>query len=37
LNTKDNDDLLYQAHTERIPALKSPVAIILEPVIEKKK
>jgi hypothetical protein len=37
LNTKDNDDLLYQAHTERIPALKTPVAVILEPVIEKKK
>jgi hypothetical protein len=37
LNTKDNDDLLYQAHTERIPALKTPVAVILEPVIAKKK
>lgn len=36
LNTKDNDDLLYQAHTERIPALKTPVAVILEPVVEKK-
>lgn len=37
LNTKDNDDLAYEAHTERIPALKTPVMIILEPVIEKKK
>lgn len=37
LNTKDNDDLLYQAHTERIPALKTPVAVILEPVVAKKK
>jgi hypothetical protein len=37
LNTKDNDDLAYEAHTERIPALKTPVTIILEPVIEKKK
>ena len=37
LNTKDNDDLVYQAHTERIPALKTPVTIILEPVIAKKK
>jgi hypothetical protein len=37
LNTKDNDDLLYQAYAERIPALKTPVAVILEPVIEKKK
>lgn len=37
LNTKDNDDLVYDAHTQRIPALKTPVTLILEPVIEKKK
>jgi hypothetical protein len=37
LNTKDNDDLAYEAHTERIPALKTPVTVILEPVLEKKK
>jgi hypothetical protein len=37
LNTKDNDDLIYDAHTARIPALKTPVTLILEPVIEKKK
>jgi len=37
LNTKDNDDLMFQAHTERIPALKTPVVVILEPVIAKKK
>jgi hypothetical protein len=36
LNTKDNDDLAFEAHTERIPPLKTPVTIILEPVIEKK-
>jgi hypothetical protein len=37
LNTKDNDDLIYHAHTERIPALKTPVTVILEPVLAKKK
>lgn len=37
LNTKDNDDLAYEAHTERIPAMKTPVTLILEPVVEKKK
>ena len=37
LNTKDNDDLIYQAHTERIPALKTPVTVILEPMLAKKK
>jgi hypothetical protein len=37
LNTKDNDDLVYDAHTARIPALKTPVTLILEPVLEKKK
>ncbi len=37
LNTKDNADLVYEAHTERIPALKTPVTVILEPVPSKKK
>jgi hypothetical protein len=37
LNTKDNDDLVYEAHTQRIPALKTPVTVILEPVLAKKK
>ena len=37
LNTKDNADLEFEAHTERIPALKTPVSVILEPVLEKKK
>ena len=37
LSTKDNDDLNYEAHTARIPALKTPVVVILEPVPEKKK
>ena len=37
LSTKDNADLDFQAHTDRIPALKTPVAVILEPVVEKKK
>ncbi len=34
---KDNDDLAFEAHTERIPAEKTAVLVILEPVIEKKK
>ena len=37
LNTKDNDDLIYIPHTNRIPPLKTPVSIVLEPVIAKKK
>lgn len=37
LSTKDNDDLSYEAHTERIPALKTAVSVVLEPVVEKKK
>lgn len=37
LNTKDNEDLVYVAHTERIPPLKTPVTVILEPVLTKKK
>jgi hypothetical protein len=34
---KDNDDLAFEADTERIPAEKTAVLVILEPVIEKKK
>jgi hypothetical protein len=36
-STKDNDDLAYEAHTERIPPLDTPVLVILEPVIPAKK
>lgn len=34
---KDNDDLAFEAHTERVPAEKTAVLVILEPVLEKKK
>jgi len=34
---KDNDDLSFQAHTERIPDLKTPVLVILDPVLPEKK
>ena len=34
-STKDNDDLVFEAHTERIPALQTPVVVILEPVLKK--
>jgi len=37
LNTKDNDDLVFEAHTERIPALKTPVTLILEVIAPAKK
>jgi hypothetical protein len=36
LSTKDNADLDFEAHTERIPALKTPVTLILEPILPKK-
>lgn len=36
-STKENDDLVFEAHTERIPALETPVLVILEPVLEKTK
>src|SRR5205823_4523744 len=32
LSTKDNADLDYEAHTERIPAEKTAVVVVLEPV-----
>jgi hypothetical protein len=34
--SKDNDNLVYEARTERIPPLRSKVWVIFEPVIEKK-
>jgi hypothetical protein len=34
-SSKDNDDLAYEAHTERIPPLETPVLLILEPVLKK--
>jgi hypothetical protein len=37
LSTKDNDDLFFQANTESIPPLETPVTVILEPVRAKKK
>ncbi len=36
-SSKDNDDLAFEAHTERIPPLDTPVRIILEPMPAKKK
>lgn len=36
-SSKDNDDLAFETNTERIPAEKTPVLVILEPVIAKKK
>ena len=33
---KDNSDLNFEAWTERIPPLKTPVLVILEPEVEKK-
>src|SRR4029077_14227113 len=36
-SSKDNDDLMFEAYTERIPALETPVLVILEPVLKGKK
>lgn len=36
-STKENADLAFEAHTERIPALETPVTVILEPLLPKKK
>jgi hypothetical protein len=36
-SSKDNDDLAFEANTDRIPALETPVLLILEPVLPKKK
>lgn len=37
VSTKDNDDLNFEAHTERIPPLETRVQVILEPAPAKKK
>jgi hypothetical protein len=34
---KDNSDLAFEAHTERIPPLETKVTVILEPILEEKK
>jgi hypothetical protein len=34
-STKDNDDLYFEAHTDRIPPVETPVTIILEPLLKK--
>jgi hypothetical protein len=34
-SSKENDDLAFEANTERIPPLETPVTIILEPVLKK--
>jgi hypothetical protein len=35
-SSQDADALLFEAHTERIPAKQTPVLVILEPVLPKK-
>jgi hypothetical protein len=35
-SSADNGDLSYEAYTERIPPLETPVLVILEPVVKKK-
>jgi hypothetical protein len=35
-STKDNQDLVFEAHTERVPPLMTPVTVILEPAPTKK-
>jgi hypothetical protein len=37
LSTKDNADLDFEAHTDRIPPEKTAVTVVLEPVVERKK
>jgi hypothetical protein len=34
---KDNEELAFEAHTERIPPLDTPVLVILEPISDPKK
>ena len=36
-STKDNENLSFEANTDAIPALETPVTLILEPVLAKKK
>jgi hypothetical protein len=35
-SSKDNDDLQFEAYTERIPPRETPVQVILEPVLKKR-
>ena len=35
-SSRDNADLIFEAQTERIPAVDTPVRVILEPVLPKK-
>lgn len=37
VSTGDNDDLVFEANTDRIPDLETAVLVILEPVLKKKK
>jgi hypothetical protein len=37
VSPKDNDELVFEAYTERIPAIMTPVNVILEPIVEAKK
>jgi hypothetical protein len=37
ISPKDNDELVFEANTDRIPPLGTPVTVILEPVRESKK
>lgn len=36
VSTGDNDDLFFEANTDRIPALETPVTVILEPMPREK-
>ena len=36
-SSKDNDDLQFEAYTERIPPLETPVEMVLEPVLKGRK
>jgi hypothetical protein len=36
-SSKGNDDLLFEAFTERIPAAETPVQVLLEPIVKEKK
>ena len=36
-SSKENEDLVFEAWTERIPPLDTPVVVILEPVVPAKK
>jgi hypothetical protein len=37
LAPSDNDNLMFEAHAERIPEVNTPVTVILEPVLDSKK